>query len=310
MADFLRYPRASHRLSAEQRAAAYLGLVEYSVPQASAEALDVNRYFADEFVGYSELILSQDGNTVGFLVRGETAEFTRKIQQVMYKWGLVEAAMAHLRLAEFFDHKRAFAKFEWERKGNGYEHRIAVYYRRRPDLEQALDLVGSYANNAIDLAPFRELAGIVQKKSVHFVALAADSRNRLRHKMYFTQYLTPDTHDVVKHNVQSAFARFSSVAASACWESICFAFLRKELEQTLFLSVAVAKDGIEPSLKLDLPNVDVDLAVSLLPPVQRRQAVKIFTRLCHTTYCKKLSYFGTQWSEASSPTLKGYAAFP
>ena len=309
MADFLQHPRPSHRLSSEQRTAALLGLVECSVPQAGVEALDVSRCFADEFAGYSELILSQDGNTVGFLVRGETAEFTGKIQQVMYKWGLVEAAVAHLRLAEYFEHKRAFVKFEWKRKRSGLEHYIAVYYRRRPALEEALDLVASCAKHSIDLAPFRELAGIVKKESVHFIALATDSRNRLRHKMYFTQYVTPDTHGVVKRNVQGAFARFSSVAASAHWDSAYYAFFRKELEQTLYLSVAVSEDGLEPSLKIDFPDVDVELAVSLLPPVWRQQAYKNFARLCHAACCKKLSYFGTRWMEAVSPTLKGYTAF-
>lgn len=310
MANFLRSSRPSHCLILEQRIAAFLRLVEYSVLQARVEVLDVIRCFTDEVARYSELTLSDDGNTVGFLVRGETAEFTGKIQDVMYKWGLREAAMAHMRLAEFFDHKRAFVKFEWKRKNDTFEHHIAVYYRRRPALEQALTLVASYAKDSIDVAPFRELAGIVQKESVHFVALAVDSSNRMRHKMYFTQCLTPDTHDVVKRNLQSAFAKFSSIAGSAHWESVCNAFLRKELERTLFLSVAVAKDGIVPSFKLDFPEVDVDLAVSLLPLEQRLQAFENFNRLCHTACCRKLTYFGTRWGEAPSPTLKGYAAFP
>ncbi len=297
-------------MSLEQRFAAISWLVQRCVPHANAEVAEIVRIVSDELVGYAELILSQDGESVGFLLRGETEALTEKVQGAMNKWGFREAAKAHLQFAEYFNHKRAFVKFEWKREEAESERQIAVYYRRRPTLEQALELVTKCANHSIDTGPFRELAGIVQKESVHFVALSSDSSGRLRYKMYFTQYLTPQTHAMVKHNLQCAFARFSSAAASTGWEYVSDAVLKNNPEQTLYLSLTVAKDGVEPSLKLDFPEVGLDLAGSLLKPDQRQRTVEHFSRLCEATWRKRLSYIGSRWGNDSSPTLKGYAAFP
>lgn len=282
--------------------------VALAAPTLAGEAADIARSLLPELDRYGELIGSSDGRTVGMLTRGEDAGFTERIQSLMQSWRLpAEAIRSHAALAHAFEHKRCFLKLEWRASPGGMERLLAVYYRRRPRVEDAISIA---CNGAPLAGHFLELSRLLAKDTVHFVCLTARPDQPLYHKMYFSQYVTPDRAEAVRIRIARALHRFAPQPATvARWAAYHDRLVSPPQEQTLFVSLALTAEGLDPSIKIDYPNVPPNVAVGVLDQAQQAPVAEHFKKLCMRAGRTDLSFLGLRLGRANVPVLKGYADF-
>ena len=286
-------------------------VVDALVPGAAGEIDDISRTILPEFDSYGELIAAVDTKVAGLLVRGEGKEFTRRIGALMDSWGMTEEARQfHLTLADGFDHKRIFLKLEWCEFNRKLERQIAVYYRRRPCVHDALKILAGFGGRCLPLGDFRELAVLLGKDTVHFVAFTARPGRPLWYKFYFSQYLTPESYASAEARLQRSVSRFAAGSAPAArWAAYHDRLAPRYRPQTIFVSLAVSEDGTDGSLKIDYPDVSPTLASGLLDGAQAIEAEERLRWLCDAADRGRLSYLGVRVGNQDHLTLKGYADF-
>jgi hypothetical protein len=281
------------------------------VPAAAAEVDSVSRYVLPEFDSYGELIAAIDAPVAGLLVRGEGEDFTRRVIDLMDSWQMTEEAKQfHLTLAEAFEHKRVFLKLEWCEVGHKLERQIAVYYRRRPYVHDALKTLAGFAGTCLPLGEFRELGTLLGKDTVHFVAFTARPDRPLWYKFYFSQYLTPQSYEAAEMRLQRAAERFAAGSPVATrWAAYHDRLAPRYRTQTVFVSLAMSEDGSDGSLKIDYPDVSPALAAGLLDGTHAGEAEERLCWLCDAADRRTLSYLGVRIGAENHLVLKGYADF-
>lgn len=312
MEAVLRHGGPSGEVAAGSRLDACARLLGEILPDAAGQAAGVETFISPEFEQYGELIAATDHPLAGLLVRGEGPGFTGRIQGLLREWKLgEEAAQVHAGLAQAFEHKRCFLKLEWCARGAAVERQVAVYYRRRPTLHEALKIVAGSAGTTVPLDEFRELGALLGKDTVHFVSAVMRPRRPINYKLYFSQYVTADSHGPVFLRLQRALRRFAGPsAAEARWAAYHDRLSSRHLAHTLFVSLAISEDGRDPSIKIDYPGVSPVVAAGLLDGAALRQSEAVFRRLCETAGRRDLSYLGVRMRAAGDLVLKGYADFP
>jgi hypothetical protein len=280
-------------------------------PAAAPEIDDIVRYIFPEFESYGELIAAVDSPVVGLLVRGEGQDFTQRVSELMESWQMTEEAKRfHLTLAEAFAHKRIFLKLEWCALNDKIERQIAVYYRRRPYVHDALKILAGFAGGCLPLDEFRELGALLGKDTVHFVAFTARPNRPLWYKFYFSQYLTPKSFQAVEARLRRAVERFTTaLTAVPRWLAYHDRLAPRYRTQTIFTSLALCEDGSDGSLKIDYPDVAPMLAAGLLDGAAAAQTEEYLRWLCDAAGRETLSYLGVRIGAADHLILKGYADF-
>jgi hypothetical protein len=217
----------------------------------------------------------------------------------------------HRYLADTFEHKRCFLKLEWCENGESVERQIAVYYRRRPRIQEALRILAGFAGTRLPTEAFRELGCLLGKDTVHFVAFTARPTAPLWYKFYFSQYLTAESYDGVKLRLRRALRRFAVPAEmEERWSAYHDVLAPRHRSETIFVSVAVSEDGADPSIKIDYPDVPPAVAAGLLDEATTMaRAEGMLRALCAGAGRPALSYLGVRLGSASEPILKGYADF-
>ena len=311
MEAVLRHRGPSGEVGLGSRLDACAQLLGRFVPDAVDHVGAIGPIISPEFEQYGELIAATDHSLAGLLVRGEGAGFTDRIQQLLRQWAFGnEAASVHARLASAFEHKRCFLKLEWCGHAKGVERQVAIYYRRRPRLHEALKIVTQSAGTTVALDDLRELGALLGKDTVHFVSAVIRPGRPIHYKLYFSQYVTPDSYEAVFERLQRALRRFSGqTAAEARWATYHDRLSSRQLAHTLFVSLAVSEDGTVPSLKIDYPGVSPVVAAGLLEGVRLRQTEASLRRLCEAAGRTDLSYLGVRIHAEGDPVLKGYADF-
>jgi len=281
------------------------------MPDAVDQAASLESVLLPEFDQYGELIAATDHPLAGLLLRGEGSGFTDRVQGLLRQWNLGEgAALVHARLAHAFEHKRCFLKLEWCRHADRIDRQVAVYYRRRPKLHEALKLVAQSAGTTVALEDLRELGALLGKDTVHFVSAVMRPGRPMYYKLYFSQYVTPDSFQAVFMRLQRALHRFAGQPeAEARWATYHDRLSSRQLAHTLFVSLAVSEDGTDPSLKIDSPGVVPIVAAGLLDGPRLQQAEAGLRNLCEAAGRTDLSYLGVRICSEGNPVLKGYADF-
>lgn len=311
MEAVLRYDGASDRDDVNDggRLRAVRDILEAVVPAAAGEIEDAGRTVLPECKAYGELIAAVDAPVAGLLVRGEGRDFTRRVGDLMERWGMTEEARRyHLHLADAFEHKRMFLKVEWCEVGCGVERQIAVYYRRRPHVHEALQILARFAGYGMPLDAFRELGSLLGKDTVHFMAFTARPDRPLWHKFYFSQYVTPESYGRVEARLQRAVGHIASNSGSAArWAAYQDRLAPLYRPCTLFVSRAISEDGVDGSIKIDYPDVSPVVAAGLLDGAGADGTAHRLRRLCDAAGRRTLSYLGVRIGAGSRVVLKGYA---
>jgi hypothetical protein len=279
------------------------------VGQAATDVEMVSRLIQPELQGYGEVIASAATNVAGLLVRGEGEGFTCRVSELMKAWGMSdESQRYHRHLADAFEHKRIFLKIEWCEVDHRVERQIAVYYRRRPYVHEALRVLTRFAGHGLPVGELRELGSILGKETVHFVAFTARPDRPLWHKFYFSQYLTPESWAPVEARLRRAVECVApgrpSVARWAAYHDRLAPCYRP---CTIFVSRAVSEDGADGSLKIDYPEVAPVVASGLVDGANADRADHRLRGLCDAVGRRTLSYLGVRIGAGPQVVLKGYA---
>jgi hypothetical protein len=307
----LRHSGAHDEVAAIRRLVATREAVAAAGPEAQSEIAAIGAYVLPELEHYGEIIAAIDRPLAGLMVRGEGEGFTARIGELMELWAMSEECKDfHRYLARAFEHKRCFLKLEWARRGNAVERQIALYYRRRPRIHEALKILARFAGTRLPTDAFRELGCLLGKDTVHFVAFTARPNAPLWYKFYFSQYLTPESYDSVKLRLRRALRRFAvPAAAEERWSAYHDVLAPRHRVETIFVSVAVSEDGHDPSIKIDYPDVPPAVGSGLLDEAAMTRAESTLRALCDGAGRTALSYLGVRLGSSSEPILKGYADF-
>jgi hypothetical protein len=290
---------------------AWAELVRRSGLPIREEAALVADVLAQELARYGELIRGPGGDPIGLMVRGEGEGFTARAERLMRAWAMPADAIASYRsLAAWLEHINGFLKLEWHaaRDQSGCDRLIAAYFRRRPPVDEVVAYLRGQGVHEGALERVGTLAGILEKGSVHFVAAAMRPCRELRHKLYFSQYLTPDETGAVQTRLREAMERFAVGVESRQLLARHFSALAPpERTETLFVSVSFTATEMVPGLKLDFPGVAPETAAALLPAAERTVAAAEMRDLCSVLDLDRLSYLGVTLHPDLPPRLKYYA---
>lgn len=276
----------------------------------SVGALTVAEMFAASLDRYAELIASVGGELAGFMTRGEDREFGAQTAAALEYLGMPRAARDHhAALARWMEHRRAFTKVEWVRDGAGVAPLAAIYFRRRPAV---VDLIARMAEWGVCDAGrelVAEVAGLLGKQSIHFVAAAFRPGSVVHHKLYFSQLVAADTHLVVAQRVEAMARRFGgSPIQVAAWQRHHAATVHRN-DSTIFVSISMTADRPSPSFKIDYPEVEPARAAAWTggdPAVEPAAAAA-----CAEAGCARLSFLGVRFQPGRElPTVKLYCDLP
>ena len=278
-----------------------------------AEAEDVVDRFAPEMERYCELLYGPGGRPFGLMFRGEGPQFTARVQRQLRAWRMPNEGLAHYAsLVELFEHKRAFLKLEWqqaEQIGQD-DHLVAVYFRRRPAVRKIMEYLHRHGVQVDILEQAAHLAQLLEKDSVHFVSAAMCPGQAVRHKLYFSQYVTPERADAVLTRLFEVLTWFEiDTEVRARWARHHHKFIPADRVTTIFVSLSFENNLLVPSIKIDYPNVSPQIAAMLLPTPERPGAEAEMEGLCTLTGIENLSYLGVRLQRTGPLSLKYYADF-
>jgi hypothetical protein len=295
------------------RAATAASLVAEIDPVAAAEAVQAAKAFAPEFVGYGELIRNRRRDLAGFMVRGEDADFARRVRAQLRMFDAPEEALRqHAHWIAALGPKRAFFKAEWQRRPDGGVARLAaIYIRRRLPVADVIAMIAAEADGALPTAHYHTLARLLGKKTVHFIALACRPGEPVHYKLYFSQLQDAMNREAVQVRLGRAVCQFAPhPPAVARWAAYHDRLAPAGPERTLFVSLAVTRNGVQPSIKVDYPDVAPNVAVGVLDVADQADAATGFAGLCASAGADRLSFLGLRLGVGANPVLKGYADFP
>jgi hypothetical protein len=273
-------------------------------------ALTMAELFREPLDRYAELIASPSGELAGFMTRGEDRRFTAQTASALEYLGMArEARDHHAALAGWMDHRRGFTKIEWTREGGRAVPLAAIYFRRRPAVTDVVARLADWGVGSAGRELVAELAGLLGKRSVHFVAAAFRPGSPVHHKLYFSQLVAADTHAEVARRVEAIVRRFGGTPAQvAAWQHHHAATARRD-DSTLFASVSTTADQPSPSFKIDYPEVEPALAAAWVGgdgATERAAAAA-----CAQAGCARLSFLGVRFQPGRElPAVKLYCDVP
>lgn len=276
----------------------------------AAGALTVAELFTASLDRYAELIASVSGDLAGFMTRGEDREFGAQTAAALEYLGMSRAARDHhAALARWMEHRRAFTKIEWVRDAGGVVPLAAIYFRRRPAVAAVVARMAEWGVHEAGRALVAELAGLLGKQSIHFVAAAFRPGSPVHHKLYFSQLVAADTHAEVARRVEAVVRRFGGTPAQvAAWQHHHAATVYRT-DSTIFVSVSMTAEQPSPSFKIDYPEVEPARAAAWVGgdgAVARAAAAA-----CAEAGCARLSFLGVRFQpDRELPSVKLYCDVP
>ncbi|MEZ4362487.1 MAG: hypothetical protein R3B48_20015 [Kofleriaceae bacterium] len=278
-------------------------------PAQLAQVTPILARFAPELGRYAELIVGARGAPWGLMTRGEDARFTERVAATMSELGLPPDALAHHReLAAWFEHRRAFVKLEWHPGQAERAPNLAVYFRRRPAVEDVLARLGACGVAAPVVAELRALAGALEKPSVHFVAAACSRAQPLQHKLYFSQLVVPERLAALEDRLLRVFALARLPAAGARWLPAHRRAVEGARESTLYVSFNLTESALVPTLKLDYSDLRAAQVAAWADEADRPRVEAEAEEIARAMGGPRLSYVGVRFEDgAGAPRLKYYA---
>jgi hypothetical protein len=268
--------------------------------------------FGPELDQYAEVIVGPHQRPAGFMTRGEDATFTERAQHVLAQMKMPEAARVHHRvLADWFEHVRAFLKLEWHAGSRGLEPLVACYFRRRPSVDDVLNRFAHWGVGPAARELLMDVAGALEKDSVHFVSAAFRPECPVHHKLYFSQWVTAETREQVGARIAQVFRLFNFPAeVQASWRRNHERSVQLP-DSTLFLSLSFAGADCSPSFKIDYPRIGPARAAVWVPAAEQPQVMADAEGACALVGIPALSYLGVRFRAGEPlPSLKYYCDVP
>jgi hypothetical protein len=288
-------------------------LAELLPPEHTPTPFALTDLLGDRLDEYAELIVGPGRRVAGFMTRGEDRTFTERTQVALEQLGMPDAAREHHRaLTTWFEHLRAFFKVEWQRTPDGgVEPLAACYFRRRPTVDEALSRLSHLGVGPVARELAFDVARALEARSIHFVSASFRPRQRVHHKLYFSQWLTPETRDAVATRIARVFELFGFLDdAKAAWRAQHDRLATHE-DATLFVSISFSDEWIVPSFKIDYPEIGPARAALWVPHERQAEVIADAEAACHFTGAPTVSFLGVRFTiDPPSPTLKYYCDVP
>src|SRR5580658_4290998 len=220
-------------------------LLRHLPGSASQTPLALTDLLAQQLDDYAEVIFGPGSRPIGFMTRGEDAQFTERAQVALAQLGMPAEALSHHReMSGWFEHLRAFLKLEWHLGGERAEPLAACYFRRRPTVDEVLARLCRWGIGSAARELAMDVAGALEKDTVHFVSAAFRPERPVHHKLYFSQWVTPESRDRVGARLSRVFDLFGfSSETKERWRrghDRCV----KLADSTLFLSISFSVQGL------------------------------------------------------------------
>ncbi len=211
--------------------------------------------FAPEMAAYQELSVDDRSTDLGLMTRGGGKDFTFRVTRYMEDHGIDEPRLRRLLVtARYFEHRNLFFKVE---VGPDGPVEFSWYFRRRPALAVARAWLAEAGVGDAALDTVEEVARVLDKTTVHFVAAAEHRDGTSLHKLYFSQ----PTDDGAPERLEAA-ARILGLTDDA-WAPI--ASRRDDLRgHTLFLSVGFAGGELMPGTKIDAHDLPPETVAAVM----------------------------------------------
>lgn len=270
-----------------------------------ADARAVVDRFQAELDAYAELIIGPGQAPLGFMTRGEDADFTARVRATLEALGMPDEALDHhAALATWFEHQRAFFKVEWHVTAAGVEPLAACYFRRRPRVDDLVLHLARWGVAPASRLAILELAERCAKRTVHFVSAAFRPASEVHHKAYFSQWVTPESRDTVTARVERIMARYALEVPD--WATHHRLMLDPG-DSTIFISTSVTATAPSPSFKIDYPEVGAARAAIWLPPAEQNAAIDEISRGAERMGVEGASFLGVRFHPGRArPSLKYY----
>lgn len=281
-------------------------------PELTTQPFSLTDLFARELDEYAEIIVAPGRRAAGFMTRGEDASFTERARLTLTQLGMPPEAVAHHRaLAGWFEHVRAFLKVEWHRTEEGAEPLAACYFRRRPEVDDVLARLARFGVTAPARELVMDVAQLLDKDTVHFVSAAFRPGSEVHHKLYFSQWVTPETRDAVTERIARVLQLFGFSEEAEAHFRINHRRMVSREDSTLFVSVSFTKDAIAPSIKIDYPAVAPARAAAWLPEAEQLDVLDEAQAACELAGTRAVSYLGVRLGlDWDAPSLKYYCDVP
>jgi hypothetical protein len=296
-----------------QACAAWLSWAHASGLPMGDEAERVGETFLPELSRYCELIGGPTGEPIGLMTRGEDETFTARAVALMRAWEIPAAHVSRfIDQASFFEHRRAFLKLEWARRPGGGLDRLAAYYHRRRPAVAAMQ--ERYARAGIAPAARERIgtfAKLLDKGSIHFVAAALRPGQPMHHKLYFSQYVTPETSELVARRVGAVM---DLVGIDPTTAAARVQHHRRMLPSvgacTIFVSMKFTDEALLPGMKIDYPQVTLDRLALCAGEPERTALLQTAGSLCDIAGTSALSFVGATLLPGEPAKFKLYADPP
>jgi len=274
--------------------------------------LTLSDLFEGELSEYAEMIAGRAMNPIGFMTHGEGPAFTEHVRIALQALGLSAAAIERQQaMATWFEHKRGFFKAEWLRTAQGVEPLAAIYFRRRPGIEEVIARFAQWGLPDAARERVSAMAAVLEKTSIHFVSAAFRPSHPVHHKVYFSQWVTKDTRAAVAARIARVFELFGFQAgAHEAWLANHEHCIGPD-DTTVFVSTSVSADGVSPTFKIDYPDLTPELVAAWLPVAQRATVLDEARRAMALGGTKHLTFTGVRFAtDQPAPTLKYYSDVP
>jgi hypothetical protein len=211
---------------------------------------------------YLELLISEDGATVGFLIRARDPEFTARLAAVLACCEIEPTVAARmLALAETLHPGRYSLKLTFATAGELHPE-VCLIQQRPLALEPGLQLL---AADAAMRDQVHTCAALLHQRSLHGIAVAARPREaQWRAAVRFVQLITSRRRETARLRLAHVASRIAPCAAAvSCWAEQHDRWLARE---HALLSLWLQPGGAEAAaVRIEYPDVAVP-AAGLLEP--------------------------------------------
>lgn len=269
-------------------------------------AMDWYRAFFEVADRGHELILGERGLVVGMLLKGQDEVFSEVIDKQLAQLSAPkELRNASQALAKESEYRNSFCKLEWDLAN--HKSKVGIYHRQRFPVAKAMAFLKTQGVADPVLEQLELYAKVLERPSIHFLALAARQGEPFHWKAYFTQWVNPNSWAAVLRKLLTVLEMAGVSPDSAGLLAARHAqLLPFGVDRNLFISFNFDKNQFFPQVKLDYEKVKTEQVLNLVPTDHQTSESERLEALLSTSPKKYLSYLGVKIQQKPGLLLKYY----
>jgi hypothetical protein len=156
-----------------------------------------------------------------------------------------------------------------------------------------------------------QVRDVLEQRTVHFVAASFGRAQPVEHKLYFSQWLTPESRPAVEQRLARVLELYALPAELRAHWATQHARSTAHDDATLFVSIGFTRDSLLPSVKIDYPELGPARAAVWAPADEQPRVLADAESICALAGTTALSFLGVRLTpERAWPALKYYCDLP